>query len=332
MNTLTAITTAFIFGSIATGHAQLAAAIDQVDTVQQRRQMDESMKTLTGDESAPELYPNESSDVGPQSVLKIKLRPTHFEAQADVQYFHTDNMFLVENNEQDADVLVSTVQFALAPTPYELGNGFFAPRLGYRHQWFNFGLSGKELDGTGIDLDEFDFNAQTVFIDGRWSRGNWILEAGVDYTRLMDSSDYEDFYEEIVPRWGVQRLFPLCENSVLSLGYAGDYRFTDIDQPFLPSGLYDRTDHSVFAAVSHTLCPYAVVQPFYRFKYTHFTDDVVDRDDMLHTFGLALHCPITRQVTLRAFAGYDLLESDDPSMPDYRKFDVGGGVNLTVRF
>jgi hypothetical protein len=320
--------------SLKPASAQLPGAINQVDSAQQRRQMEESMKTLTDGDNAPEFYAGESSDVGPQSVLSIKPRRTHFEAQADVQYFYTDNMFLLENPRQSAGVLLSTVQFALAPTAYEMGGGQFSPRLGYRHQWFDYGLGNATLDNTpSFELSEFNFNAQTAFIDGRWSRDNWIVQAGFDYTRLMDSSDYDDFYQEYVPRWGVQRLLPLSESSTLAVGYEGDYRFTDSTSlpPFLPSDMMDRMDHALFAACTVVLCEHAVVQPYYRFKYTHFTEGG-DRDDYLHSVGLGVYGFITRNITVRAYVNYDARNSSEDLVPEYRQFNAGGGVNVTVRF
>jgi hypothetical protein len=313
--------------------AQSPGAINQVDSAQQRLELEASMKSLADGDNAPEFYPGESGDVGPQSVLLIKPRRTHFEAQADVQYFYTDNMFLLEDTRQSAGVLLSTVQFALAPTAYELGSGQFAPRLGYRHQWFDYGLGDDTLDNSSLDLSDFNFNAQTVFMDGRWSRNNWVFLAGFDYTRLLDSSDYDDFYQEYVPRWGVQRLVRLSESSTLSVGYEGDYRFTDSTTlpAFLPSDMMDRMDHALFAAGTVALCEHVVVQPFYRFTYTHFTEDG-NRDDYLHSAGLGVYGFITPNITVRAFVNYDARNSSESQVPEYHQFSAGGGVNVTARF
>src|ERR1017187_1841412 len=60
--------------------AQVSGAIQQTDAAQQRRQLEQTAKPYTDGESAPELYSGESSDVGPQSVLRIKPRKTLFEA------------------------------------------------------------------------------------------------------------------------------------------------------------------------------------------------------------------------------------------------------------
>jgi len=322
--------------------AQTPGALQQMDAVQQRERLARTAKSYENEVPAPELYRGETNDLGPQSILQFKPRKTYFEAVADAQYFFTDNMFLNQHEKQHADVLVSTAQFALAPTAYDLRGGQFAPRLGYRHQWYDFGLISdarvtvvdfQALAVREVRLNAFDFNAQTIFTDGRWTRENWTFQAGFDFTRLMDTGHYEQFYREYVPRWGVQRSFPLNEKMVFSLGYEGDYRFadTDLPPPSLSSDFNSRTDHSLLVSFTQTLCPQAMVQPYYRFKYTHFTAGE-NRNDYLNSFGLAVYCAITRQITLRGFIGYDVLETSSQLVSDYNRLDAGGGVNLTIRF
>ncbi|HUR46487.1 MAG TPA: hypothetical protein VMZ27_11475 [Candidatus Saccharimonadales bacterium] len=337
-----AIIAAGLFLCAATHRAAAQGAIRQSESVEQRRALQESTKKYTGGESAPELYPGETTDVGPQTVLKLAPRKTYFEGIADAQYFRTDNMFLAHDHKDSADVLVSTVQVALAPTAYDLGGGTFAPRIGYRHQWFNYGLiSDKKIQAfdfeTGmfkqVKLHEFDFNVQTAFIDGRWTRDNWVFDAGFNFRRLLTWPGFDEFYREYVPRWGVQRIFPLDENKAFTIGYEGDYRFTDTARP-LPSftdDFNDRTDHSLFVAYSQSLCRSAAIQPYYHFQYTRFTQGE-SRNDYLHSFGVALYCSITPQLGVRAFVGYDILDTNSGIAPDYRKLDAGGGLNLTLRF
>lgn len=342
--------TTFAFSSlglavtIQTASAQVGA-VRQVDSAQQRRELGQSAKALGDGETVPELYTGEASDVGPQSVVKFKSRKSYLELSADAQYFHTDNMFLSDGGKVGTDVLVSMVQAALAPGAYALGEGQFSPRLGYRHEWFNYALANsKEIDvfdfnTVGLSqlrqakLDEFDFNAQTVFTDSRWRQGNWIIGAGFDYRRLLDSDRYEQFYDEYVPRWEVRRIIPLRNADSIAIAYEGDYRFTDSDLP--PRGedsdLSDRTDHSLVLNFSHVLCAQAVVQPYYRFQYTHFTSGQ-QRDDYLNTIGIALHCPLTRNISLRAFVSYDLMRTTGKITDDYNKLDAGGGLGLTIRF
>jgi len=338
--------------AIVTATAQTPGAIQQVNDSQQQRKLIQSAKSYREGDSAPELYSDENSDLGPQSVLKMKPRHTLFEAMADAQFFYTDNMFLNENGRHEADVLVSTAQFALAPTPYDLAGGLLAPRIGYRHQWYDFGLAGNqkvtvfnfntEEEGPA-SVNVFDFNSQTAFADAQWSKNNWLAEAGFDYQRLLSTANYEEFYHEYVPRWSLQRIFPLCERSAITLGYAGDYRFGS-PKPFVfvpPSSsiirinpdLGDRTDHSLFATYNQSLCRHVILQPYYQLKYTHFTDSTIGRrNDLLSSVGAALYWTVCANCEIRTFFDYNLRFSDNPSVSEYHQFDGGGGINVTFRF
>jgi len=321
--------------------AQMPNASQQVENVQQRRSLEQAAQSLTGT-NVPALYESETSDVGPQSVLKMKPRRMWIQAFADEQYFYTDNMFLADHGQQGADVLVSTVQAALAPTPFEFHGGQLAPRVGYQHRWFNYDLAGSGTVNvydfnTGtfntIGLDVFDFNASTVFGDVAWQRENWTFGLGANFLRLLDSGNYNEFYHEYVPRWFVRRDFPLTQTTAISLAYEGDYRATETASP-MPVGytgsFNDRSDHSLVLFGSWRLCSHAILQPVYRFEFTHYTR--INRDDLLNSFGLTLYCPLTKNVTLRGFVGYDNLNTDGFYAQHYEQLSAGGGLNLTVNF
>ena len=327
--------------------AQMPNASQQVDSVQQRRQLEAVSSLFSVTNPVPELYAGETGDVGPQSVLQFKPRRTYFEASADEQYFFSDNIFLANHGKQGADVLVSTVQAALAPTPYEFAGGLLSPRLGYQQQWFNFGLldsdtvhvyNPKHLAASQLRLDKFDFNASTVFSDVAWRWQNWNFTLGGDYRRLMDSGSYSEFYHEFVPRWSVSRDFPLGDSVGFSIGYEGDYRATKATPPAAvnptspkyPAEYNDRTDQSLVLVGNWQICRHAILQPFYRLQFAHYTR--INRDDLLNSFGLALYCPITAQIFLRTFVSYDIATTDGYYVQNYSRLDAGAGLNLTVRF
>jgi hypothetical protein len=334
------LTGAAIFSALAVVRAQLPNASQQVETLQQRNQLQGSAESLLVT-NVPDLYESEASDIGPQSVVEVKPRRTWIEAYGDEQFFYTDNMFLADHNKQGANVLVSTVQAAFAPTPFEILGGQLAPRVGYQQQWFNYDLADSDTAQVynfntrtyqTVGLDTFNFNASTVFGDVTWRQQNWLFTAGTDFRRLLDSGNYEEFYREYVPRWSIGREFPLTQTTGITVGYDGDYRVTETQNP--PTGYggnyNDRTDQSLFIVGNWRLCRYVVLQPFYCFEYSHYTR--VSRDDFLHSFGLTLYCPLTKNVAVRAFVGYDDLNTDGLFAQDYEKLDAGGGLNLFVRF
>jgi len=344
----------FLFGfylvlALGAARAQMPNASQQVDSVQRRSQIESVSSSLAGTNAVPEFYGGETGDVGPQSVLQFKHPRTYIEASADEQYFYSDNVFLANQGKKGAHVLVSTVSVTLAPTPYAFAGGQLSPRVGYQQQWFNYGLLGSDMVHiydpsktpsiyyTGIG--KFDFNVSTIFSDIAWRWQNWSFTFGGDYRRLLDSGNYDEFYHEFVPRWSVGREFPLGKSIVLSVIYEGDYRFTKSTppaalnppmSPIYPDTFNDRTDQGLVLAGSWRLCSHAMLQPSYRLQFTHYTS--IHRDDLLNSFGLALYCPITRQISLRTFVSYDIANTDGYYVQNYRSLNAGGGLNLTVRF
>jgi len=349
---------ASVFFVVGKTSAQNSGAVQQVDNSHQRRQRTESAEAYLNGTNAPELYPDETSDVGPQTVLKTKPRRHLFEAMADVQYFYTDNAFLTETHHQNSDVLLSTVEFALKPTPYDFLGGTLGPSLGYEHQWFDFGLADNDKvpvfkfgappfppGGPRMEhLDVFDFNSQTAFTGLQWTRGNWSTDLGFDFRRLLSTSDYNEFYREYVPRWGLQRTFAFGNRGALAVGYAGDYRFAE-PKPLkiilggggfteeISPDMRNRTDHALFVTYYHVLCPHAVLQPYYQLKYTRFTDSAIgERNDLLSSTGLAVYWTVCQNCDLRAFVDYNTRFSNNSHVSEYRQFDGGLGLNVIVRF
>ncbi len=329
-----------LFAVAAVVRAQNPAANQQADAWRFHQQLS---APLFATNAAPELYSGETSDVGPQSLLQLKPRRRWVEASADVQLFYTDNVFLSDQQRQSANVLVSTVEAALAPTDIEVHGGQLAPRLGYQHQWFNYGLLGSDefltasFNPTAIvsnTMSRFDFNVQTIFADTTWNRGGWEFSLGVDYRRFLDSSSYDEFYREIVPRIAARYTFQLAENKSITLGYEGDFRATRTINPIVGNGdsYNDRADQSFVLIGNWQLCAHASLQPFYRLQYSYFTSNNPGRTDWQNTVGLVVNLPITRNIALRVFTSYDTLSTDGAFVTNYEKFDLGGGLNLSVRF
>ena len=312
--------------------AQVADAIGQVDSSQQRRQLEQA--ALKPGDTAAESYPGEADDVGLQTIIRYPARHNWVQASADVLFYHTDNLFLLDHFTQEANVLLSTIEVDLTPPGTALAGGELFPRVGYRHQWYSFGAFGGHVDGSTVKLDTFDFNAGTAFADVNWRRNGWTLGGGFDYTRLAGTDSGDEFYSEYAARWNAGYSFNLCEKSAVSLGYDGDYRWS------CPSGFYplagrdnlDRTDHSITTTLSYRLCSHAILQPYHRFKFTHFTG-APSRDDYLNTLGVGLYCPINQNIGVRFFTAWETRNvNGNNTTEDYRKFDIGGGVNLTFRF
>lgn len=304
-------------------------------------------------QAGSELYAGESDDVGPQVTLSAKPAGVHIEVSGDTQYYHTSNMFLSEDSpnpnvrEQGSDVLLATVDLAVAPDQTVLGEGEFQPRLGYRQQWYSFSRKNDALflpPGTSRSLD---FYAQTLFMEARYRyHRQWLFAGGVDWTELSMTHGNSNFYSEVVPRWSVQRLFTLDETKLIVAGYQGAYHATTADSQssFDPSDLNDRIDQSLFVNYTQSITPKLFVQPYYQYKYTRYMHYFVNfseasRHDNLHTVGATLSYYFIPEISVRAFASYELNDSsaqENPFFPgliyDYKKLDAGIGLNLKYRF
>jgi hypothetical protein len=319
---------------------QNPAASQAVDTLQQRRQFEPA--DSNAQTNAPELYSGETSDIGPQSVLKFKTPRWHLEGVADEEIFYTDNMFLDNQLEQSADVLVSTIQAALVAPEQKVFGGVLTPRIGYQHQWFTYGLFDNAhittvnlanvFANSQTSLDTYDFNAQTVFADTVWTRDNWTVSVGFNFQRLLDSGTYREFYREYTPNWSIEKTFVLSPALSLTAGYQGDYRFTLAQNLHTgtPGGVNDRVDNTLFGVLNFKLCPHAIIQPYYQIEQSHYTTQ--SRDDLLSTCGLALYFPITKNVSLRTFYSYSRLSTDGYLVPDYQNMQGGLGATLSVEF
>ena len=109
-------------------------------------------------------------------------------------------MFLTEKGNTDTGLLIGTAWAGIAPPPFEFAGGQAALRAGYRHQRYNYGL-----DRTSNQLNNFDFDSSTWLANARWTRDDWTLFAGGEYNRLLShEDDWNEFYVEGVPGWGVE--------------------------------------------------------------------------------------------------------------------------------
>ncbi len=275
----------------------------------------------------PELYPGENEDVGPQYLVMPKVRKTYFEAGVDVQYYYTSNALLSEKGNDDTGILLSTAWFGFAPTPIDLWGGQFAWRTGYREQLYNYGL-----DNTQSQLNNIDFTVGTAYLGGRYTFGrNWTISAGIDYNRYLSlEANYNEFYTEALPQWGVEKLFEINDRNFITIGYFGALHLTYTD-PQPVSHINDRTD-SIFLITSvHQLTERLTLQPYYRFQQTHYWENA-SRNDAFNTFGVALSFRINDWSSVRVFTSYETRDTNEQSVPDYSKWDTGGGVSLAVKF
>lgn len=333
------LTGATCLASAAIAAAQTPPRVDQADAIKRQQEMEQKLRDAarpgTAEADAPELFQGELKDVGPQSILKVRQPRTLFEVGFDSQFFYTSNQNLAEDA-SGTTLFVNTAQIAYAPPPVQTGRGAVAPRLGVRHQWFNYGLG--DAPATKGDVD---FDLQAVFGEVKWAfHQDWTAEAGVEWSRLINHlptyTTYRQFYGEWVPRIGVTRNVYFSETRSLTFAWQLNYHVTDSPDalasvPPAPRNTNDRMDNSFLAAYTHVFGPKLAVQPYYRLLTTRYGSQDA-RFEYLHSFGLSAYVTLHQNVSLRGFLSYEIKDSDAAIVPDYQKFDIGGGLNLSVRF
>ena len=275
------------------------------------------------------MYAGESTDVGPQRILRLNPRPDYFNVVLDSQVFYSDNANFAQGKFiLDSTVYVNTVQAAFTPPDFKLGPGKFTASGGGISQWYNYG---------NHRMSALDFNAQTLFLSGRYTLGDWIFSLGVSYTRLLNQEHYDQTYQEYLPVLAVQRIFPISEKLLLVAGNQVDYHFSSV--PATPGAgsteINNRLDDIASLTLSWQLTRHLILQPSYRFQYSNYrysTDQTTDRNDYLNSFGITLAYYFNKNVSLRTFFNYSLKQSDDPLTPAYHEYNGGLGGTLNINF
>jgi hypothetical protein len=303
------------------------AAEQQLQNTQQTQQQNAFSSSLIPGTTAPELYPGENSDIGPQRILRMTPRPTPWELYLDSQFFYTNNATFASNSKIGSGVFVNTAQISYSPGPYKLGTGSFAPSAGIASQWYNYGRQS---------LAPLSFDAQTAFLNGKYNLGtHWQIFGGVNYTRLL-KPNYEESYREYLPNLGVQYLFSIRDNIILIAGDQVTYHFTYVP-PVLGSlaSINDRLDETVNVALAWQLTGHLVAQPYYRFQYSYYRNDTLrtsSRKDYLQTVGLTVAYYFNKAASARVFFNYNDKKTTDAFVLEYQESDGGLGASLDFKF
>jgi hypothetical protein len=274
-----------------------------------------------------ELYPGENRDLGEQFIMAPVIPRTYFEAGLDAQFYFTTNALLDEKAMRQSNILLSTAYFNFAPPAWDLGGGKLSVRAGYREQMYNY-----SLDSTQSELNNLDFLVGTVTAGGRYTFGDrWTLSAGADYNRYLSAeNELTEFYVEVLPQWGIEKSFEINDRNFLTAGYFGAWHLTETD-PQPVSNINDRVDSIFLVTTTHLLTDHWVLQPYYRYQHTHYWQNS-DRNDSYNTFGLALSYVFNEWASVRMSTSYECRDSNDNTIPDYHKWDTGGGLSLGIRF
>jgi hypothetical protein len=185
--------------------------------------------------SAPELYPGELQDVGPQFLLaRRKRRPPQpvtrhhwIEAFADWQLFYTNNALLSEKRSPrhrcDGDHAAGRGEFPHRDA-FRRAARF---QGGYRHQWWMY-----SLDKTGTQLNN-SISPSARCSSPRAIRGrisgsppSASITIATSPTRMIGRSSTSNSR-----RTGPSNAILIDEKTIFTTGYYGAYHWTQTDPP-----------------------------------------------------------------------------------------------------
>jgi hypothetical protein len=347
--------------------------VSQADAANRRRDLQSSANAKPSvpsdeEEQAPEVIPGDRNDLGPQYLVKRKKITRWWDVKFDTQEIYTSNMLLQANNWHnrpvDATILVSTAEFDFAPEPIKIGENSLFPKIGFRHQWFNYALgdngsmfryAGNIPQDDKLGYNRFDFDSQTIFGNLNYVVDeHWVFGLGFDFTRLLtheaipqQSGNYSEFYKEYVPSWSATRIFQLTPITTAVVGYDGKLRYTDsentnprdyVDGTHLRE-INNRLDSAFSLSVRQQIVPTVFVQPFFRFQYSNYNINdrrngvaFHDRQDFTYTTGASFSWDICDWFSISSFGSFEKRVSSSLRTDDYTKFDLGGGLSANFRF
>lgn len=278
--------------------------------------------------NAPELYSGESTDVGPQHILRLTPRHKYFNLLLDSQVFYTDNAnFAPTESKIGSAVFVNTIQTVITPRDIPLRNGKLSTSVGVASQWYNY--DSESMDG-------LSFNAQTAFGGAKYAFGKWLLALDMSYTRLVSQPHYGLTYQELLPAFSVQRFIPLTDTLLVTVADQVDYHFSD--EPTIAgtySEINNRLDNIINVTFTWQAADKLYVQPGYRFVFTNYrynTAQDSDRNDYLNSVGITVSYFFKENFSIRTFFNYSAKCSDDPAAAAYHETNEGVGASLNLLF
>jgi predicted porin len=303
-------------------------AVQQLQNNQITQQLQTPMVNLAAGTNAPELFPGESADVGPQRILRLNPRQTYFDVLLDSQVFYSDNANYAQAPlAVGSAVFVNTVQAAFAPAAVDLWRGKGAAAIGLASQWYNYGNN---------QLENLDFNAETFFVSGKYTLDKWQVGVGANLTRLVNQENYAETYREFMPNFGVQRVLPIHDRLFFSIGDLVDYHLTQVPSVLgSRTDINDRFDNIASVTLTWQATSRLILQPYYRFQYSYYQHNAIatsDRNDYLQGVGFAAAYYFNQKISVRAFYGYNRRQTDDQFTPAYHEMNGGVGVTLDIKF
>lgn len=254
--------------------------------------------TLTGD----------LADLGPQVLLERRTRATKFQVYSDSQFFYNSNVQLTPTFQVGDGIFFETLGASFTPQllPH-LTSSLYA-----RHQFLRY-----------TTHSELNFDAQTLGLSLRYPVKDWfMLYGGFSANRLYLSSTDAEFYKDCVTEIGLWRSHALNRRTAWYYGYQADWLAASPAKE-------NQLQHALFTGLNLRLSDKLSGQLVYRLRGHQYLSR--SRSDLDHLVALSLAYKVCKYASVNLYGTYGDNSSSLPQF-DYRVFNAGGGLNLSVKF
>jgi hypothetical protein len=263
---------------------------------------------VAGNYAAPS--PNDA-DLGEQAILKRVERYQPFTLDVSVPIYYTSNVALVDRGAVSDTIIAPAVALTYAPRITRTLYGQFT----VRQQFFYY------QDFTSFNFASFDAVAGLSYYVPTWH--NLVLRANLDYNRLTESDNFDDFFNDLSLGLNAEVPFSIGRAQQISLG--ADALISLHADPTGPQ----RSDFGAYAAYTVNMtrslsligAARMVVRPYH----------TGGRTDVSEIISASANYSVRNWLTISAITSFVANQSNQ-SVFDYHVFNGGGGISVSIKF
>jgi len=227
---------------------------------------------------------------------------------------------------------------------YELESSVMTPYIGAK--WSMTDFTYENPSEAIPDLSALNFNSTSAYLLFLFQHENgWSLRAGLMYANDRSAENDTEDYSEFYPNFGATKAHSLGENAlgIFDVSIGAHYGVVDDADDNGTTHTDDELDH-FDATISYSIL-YSfdsfTLKPGYSISYRKYDNGFNEgRKDLFHNLSVHLDYPIAESLSFSLFSDYSRRKSsgntdhytDNGSIYDFKKFDLGAGVGIVARF
>jgi hypothetical protein len=257
-------------------------------------------------------------DLGQISAVQKFPKPDMFTVSTTQQYFHTDNVFYTQANNQSSSAYLGT--YTASFVPYSLVD--WTPRLTAQYNMARYG----SVPSGDFNNKNIAFSSQYIFSTDR----SWA------WTAMVDLSNYTAahapggvFYKEVIYDNQISKVMPIGKNNDLFFVGVYDLNFHQSSPSF-----YNRLDNAFSLSLAYYPRKDVSISPYVRPEARIYTNDTSFQNDR-HDFNLSEGVDVTYTPCKYVSVSADITNANDYSNTQnmsYNVFSPGCSVTASYKF